>query len=138
MASPFDLRKKNRQAALHQVREEARSRMETVAKLERRGTTAPKEDVIGKRTGKVQVIGPTEGRTGPAKPVNAERFPSIAGPRQAQAERRIWDIVTPGRGATRGTPLVRGDKMFYRRKGDGKAIPIDSTGRVIRRTGTSR
>jgi hypothetical protein len=136
-ASPYDQRKKTHKARLDEVRQKAQSRMETVAKLERRGTTAPRSDVIG-RTGKAEVIGPTEGQTGRAKVMNGDKFPSVAKARADQTTRQLWRVGlgegnTAQRQATRGNLVIKGDQRYYRRRSDGKAIPIDSSGRVIRR-----
>lgn len=146
-ASPYDIRKKTRNARLDEIRQQAQSRMkiasrvEDKAKLIRPGAAPTRTDPVGRAR---QGTPSPEGRTGPAKVVNADRFPSIAGPRQQATNRKIWDIATPGRSESRGTMVIKHSpklgalQTYYRRKTDGKAIPIDSTGRVIRRRGTSR
>ena len=135
-ASPYDQRKKTRKAQLDQVRQTAQQRMQTVAKLERRGHN---DTTNGPRP-----LGParSQGQTGPATVINGDKLPSVAGPRRDAQIRKVWETAlgvrySPARQATRGELVLRGDKRFYRRRSDGKAIPIDSSGRVIRRRGVS-
>jgi hypothetical protein len=144
--SPYDLRKKTRRAQLDQARVEAQSRMETVAKLERRGHyDTPNGPRPMGDTSQARLIPPggpaprarPEGRTGRAEVINGQKFPSVAGPRRDAQTRKVWETAlgvnySPSRRAARGELLVRGDRQYYRRKRDGKAIPIDSNGNVIR------
>jgi hypothetical protein len=147
-ASPYDLRKKTRKAQLDDVRRQAQARMETVSKLEKSkqfqegARLTPKAGVPQNIRDAQRRRVEGEGRTGPATVMNGNRFPTVAKAQQESQTRRVWQVGlgagnSPARQATRGTLVIKDGKRYYRRKSDGKAIPIDSSGRVIRRRGVS-
>ncbi len=151
-ASPYDRANNTQRNTRDDIRRRAASRLKTVSDLERRRGELDQLQRQQKQASTGGEMAPSTTASGRG----GERVSSLKTLEQAQSLKRLaaqrarinpdsvkrdteayWRMglgqgATPARMQTRGAPIVRGNKMFYRRKSDGKAIPIDSTGKVIR------
>lgn len=131
MISPYDARTNSRRAQLDGVRRNAAKRFKTVADLEARQTE--RAQTVNAQKPMIQSGKPMDSSGSDREKVETLRSSSQFAQNESLWRKALADRATPQRLATRGEMVVKGNKRFYRRKSDGKAIPIDANGNVIRR-----